>query len=275
MAIVTHGSDLSLAPTITPIVRETGGSVRGALDRLARQGFPAVQLDATLRGIRPRELDRQARRELQAIARRRNLRISGLDLFIPRRHYIEADHMDRAMSATHAAIELAADLGKVPISLSLPTKRLAPELAEAIVEAADGHGVRVAVHDEDQLDALEQWVKAIDQPMLGAALDPAALLTRGYDPAEVAGRFGERLAVARLSDVERGLSGDDLEQGARGESVRCRLGRGELDLMRWRVMVDLASRRTGPVVLDLRGLTDPMGAAVEGKRAWENAAMSL
>lgn len=281
MAILTHGSDLSLAPTITPVVQQVGGTVRAALERIARLGFENVQLDASLRGIRPRELDREGRRELFSAVRRRGLGVAGLELFIPRKHYLDPQHVDRAMSATIAAIELAADLGRVPLSLSLPVRKLADdsaELAGTIVEAADGHGVPIAVHGEDQLDALQGWIDAVDLPALGAAVDPAPLMARGHDPAVIAQRLGRRLTVGRLSDLERGLSDEQHEAGegaGGGETIRCTPGAGELDLMAYRVALDLATSRPGPVVLDLRGLTDPIQAALNARHAWDNAAVSF
>lgn len=287
MVIVSHGSDLSLAPMLTPIMQQGrgGGTVRAAMERLAADGFQAVQLDATLRGIRPRELDRQGRRELLGAVRRRNLRIAGLDLFIPRRHYLDPDHVERAMAATLAGIELAADLGRVPVSLTLPVRRLPAELATTIVESADGHSVRLAVHAEDQLEALQRWVEQVDLPALGAAVDPAALLARGYDPSQVAQRFGKHLAGARLSDVALG-SVDESELEGReeadptlvrrgSESVRCVVGQGELDLLAYRVSLDLATGRAGPVVLDVRGLSEPLHAATAAQRAWDDAAVSF
>lgn len=275
MVILTHGSDLTLAPTIAPVVHQGDGTVRTAMARLARQGFPAVQLDATLRGIRPRELDRNARRELAGVARRRGLSVAGLDLFVPRKHYLDPERVDRALSATLGAIELAADLGRVPVSLTLPAVKLAedqPELIETIVEMADGRGVGLAIHAEEQLESLQRWLDDIDVPSVGAGLDPAPLLARGHDPAVLAQRLGRRLTVGRLSDLERGAGHDDATVG---ETVRCVPGRGELDLTAYRVALDLASSRTGPVVLDLRGLTDPLTAANAGQRAWDDAAVSF
>ncbi|MEX1017712.1 MAG: TIM barrel protein [Phycisphaeraceae bacterium] len=278
MAILTHGSDLSLSPALGPLVRGAGqasGAVRAAVEQLARQGFASVQLDATLPGLRPRELSSRGRRDLLALLGRRNVRPSGLDLFIPRKHYADDAQMDRAVAATVAAIELARDLGRLPVSLGLPVKRLPEPVQTAIVEAADGQGVRLAVHAEDQLDALEQWVDAIGLPSVGVGLDPAALLARGHDPAAVAQRLGHRLAVARLSDVDRAADGDDDEEAGAGETVRCPAGAGELDLIPYRVAVDLAGRRAGPVVLDLRGLARPFDAAAVGKRAWDDAAFTV
>lgn len=275
MAILTHGSDLKLAPTIRPLVRQAGGTVRDALGRLSASGFAAVQLDAAIPGIRPRDLDRRARQDLLAMLGRSSIALAGLDLFIPRRHFILGEHLDRAISATLAAIELAADLGKVPLSLALPVKSLADSTRKTLVEAAEGRGVRLAIHAEDQLEALEAWVNALDLWSLGVAIDPAALLARAADPAAAVHRIGKRLAVARLDDVA--MTG--AEPGAEGgdesfAGVRSFVGEGDLDLDAYRVAVDLAPGRTGPVVLDLRGIENPLAGAVAAKAAWEHAAFS-
>ncbi|MEX0744511.1 MAG: TIM barrel protein [Phycisphaeraceae bacterium] len=270
MAILTHGSDVTLSPALGPLVRPHG-TIRAAIDRLVRLGFHSIQLDATLPGLRPRELSPRGRRDLLALLSRSNVRPAGLDVFIPRKHYTDPNQVDRAMAATTAAIELAHHLGRLPVSLGLPVKRLPDELRTAMIEAADGHGVRLAVHAEDQLDALEAWVGEVDLPCLGAAIDPAALLARGHDPSAVAQRIGKRLAVARLSDLDR--NGADDEDDA-GEAIRCPVGQGELDLIPYRVSLDLAGGRSGPVVLDLRGLVQPFAAAATARQAWDDAAFT-
>lgn len=277
MAILTHGSDLSLAPTIRPIVRQNGGTVREALERLSDAGFTRVQLDAALPGVRPRDLDQRARRDLLALLARRGVGVGGVDLFIPRRHYVEAEHVDRAMAATLAAIVLAADLGRVPLSLALPVRQLSEDARKALVEAADGHGVRLAVHAEDQLDELLAWVAEVDLYVLAAALDPAAFLARGQDPASIVTRLGKRLAVARLSDISGGAEGGD-DAAAVGDiasGVRCAVGEGDLDVVGYRVALDLAAGRTGPVVLDLRGLENALAGAARAARVWSKAAFTV
>jgi hypothetical protein len=262
MAILTHGSDLRLAPTVRPLVAAGDGSVRSALERLARAGFDAVQLDATLAGLRPRDLSKTGRRDLAALMARQSMRIAGIDLFLPRSHYVEAQHLDRALSATLAGIELAADIGRVPVSIALPVKDVADEVKSAIVEAADGHGVRLAVHAEDQIAELLAWLNTVDVAAIGAGIDPAAIVSRGLSAAKVTAQFGKRLAVARLSDAT--LS-----------AVRCLVGEGALDVATYRVTLDLASNRSGPVVLDLRGLELPMAAAKATRAAWEKAAFTV
>ena len=275
MAILTHGSDLSLSPTLTPLVRTTGGTVRKAIEHAAAAGFTAIQLDAALAGIRPRELDSRARKDLLALLARRGVRPTGIDLFIPRQHYTSAQHVDRAMAATLAAIALAADLGKLPLSLALPAAKLPDELKTVLVEAADSHGIRLAIHAEDQLDALSDWITAVDLPALGAAIDPAAMLARGKNPVDVIQQLGQKLTIARLCDVERGSSPDDDEVAAASEAVRCAVGSGDLDVLAYRVAADLASNRAGPVVLDLRGLAAPLQSAVAAKKQWDDAAFEF
>jgi sugar phosphate isomerase/epimerase len=277
MAILTHGSDLTLAPTIGPLVHPepTGdGTIRSALARLAGAGFSAVELDASLPGIRPRELGPRARRDLTALLSRAGLRLAGLELFIPRRHYTQPEHIDRALTATTAAIELAADLGRVPVSLALPVAGMSSDARDALVACADGRGVPLAVHAEDDLEALLTWITRVDLPVLGAGLDPCSVLGSGHDPGAIAQRLGPRLTVARLSDMI-GAPEATKDSAPTVAGVRCPVGQGDLDLVKYRIDVDLAGARSGPVVLDLRGLPDPLGAATAARHAWEHAAFTI
>lgn len=272
MSIITHGSDVSLAPTVRPIVKQLGGSLKSALVKLTEAGFQSVQLDATMAGLRPRDLDRTGRRDLIATLGRRSLRLAGLDLFIPRKHFAEAENMDRAVGAALAGIELAADLGRVPVSIALPVKSLTDETTRTLAQAADGCDVRLAVHAEDQLDELRAWLTGIGIPAVGAAIDPASLIALGHKPVTVASELGAQLAVARLNDfqITAGDEGDDHVAG-----VRCAVGEGELNVMNYRVMLDLARHRAGPVVLDLRNMENALQAAEQGLESWNSATFSL
>jgi hypothetical protein len=267
MAILTHGSDLTLAPTVTPLVRTLDGTVQAAVAKLSESGFRAVQLDGTLAGIRPRDLSVRARKDLLALLTRRGLRLSGLDLFIPRKHFLESQHVDRAMAATLSAVELAADLGRVPLSIALPAKDVDAGVKSALVEAADGHGITLAVHAEDQLDALAAWVAGVDLPCLSIGLDAAALLGLSKSPVDTVHAHARALGAARLADVAQGGDGPG--------GSRCVLGQGELDVLQYRLALDLAKRRTGPVVLDLRGLDDPLRGAISAAKTWDDAAFTV
>lgn len=303
MTILTQGADLSLAPTITPLIKPAGKSLASGLSWLAREGFHAVQLDATLSGIRPRELNHRARRDLISLLTRSSVRLGGLDFFIPRRHYLDEAEVDRAVTSTLATIELAADLGRAPVSISLPVAELSEDIKHALVEAADGRGVTLAVYGslEDQgasrgeSAAVNAWVDAVDLPALGAGLDPVDVIAAGGDAVAVCHRLASRLASARLGD---GKSTAGREDG--GAAMRCGIGEGELDLLSYRLALDLAwggmdlrgdggavstapsrqkargkARGGGPVVLDLRGLAEPMKQAAAARRAWDRAAFAV
>lgn len=258
---------LSLAPTLTPLV-EAGAGVGGAragLVRVAALGFRGVQLDATWPEFRPRNLDRSGRRDLAALLRMRELTCGGLDLFIPRHHFTQAEHQDRAVAAVQGAVDLAAELGRVPVSLTLPLEEGHDPLTTALVDAADRAGVRLAVHGEDRLDELAAWLARMDQPAAGAGLDSAAILLREGDPAAAVHRLAPWLASARLADAQADAD------------LRCPVGRGRLEVMDYRIAADLTRGGDtggglgGAVVLDLRGLVDPVAAARVAKRAWDDA----
>ena len=255
-----HGSDLSLAPTLGPLVRAHGLGIRDALSAVAGAGFGAVQFDAALPGIRPRELDTHARRDLAATVRRAGLATAGVDLFIPRQHLLAPETVDRATDALLAAVGFAADLGRVPLSVALPICDLADDVATAVVSAAETAGVRLAVYAEDQHDDVLAWARSL-HTIAGVGMDPAAHLAANTDPIQTVQRSLDSLTVARLSDTTRGLA----------DGSRLPAGGGDLDVMGYRASVDLAPPRRGPVVLDLRGLDDPLRAMAAGQTAWDRA----
>lgn len=265
MATLSHGSDLTLAPTLGPLINATGKPPKPTLALIAEQGFTSVQLDATLPGLRPRELDTTARRDLIATAMRSGLTIAGIDFFIPAEHYSDPQYIDRAAQAAAAACSLAGDLGRVPVSLNLPIARADASLVQSVLEQADAYGVMLAIHDEGDIDGLKQWLTDDAPPHVGIGLDPAALLIRDRDPSAIAQTMSNHLRVARLSDASQG-------QADGGRQV---VGAGSLDLMAYRVSVDLAPKRFGPVVLDLRGLASPLPAMQNAKTAWDQAAVTF
>ena len=265
MPTLSHGSDLRLAPMLGPVVQATRKPARQAIATIGAGGFPALQLDATLPGLRPRELDTTARRDLVATATRAGLSIAGIDFFIPAEHYGDPQHVDRAVAAAAAACELAGELGRVPVSMNLPVTKIDASLAQVIIDSADAYGVTLAIHDEAGLDGLIGWLNAHALPHVGYGLDPAAVLIRDGDPAGVAQSHSGLLRVARLSDASKG-------QADGGRQV---VGSGSLQVMAYRVSVDLASNRQGPIVLDLRGLAAPVDAMLSAKSVWDNAAVQF
>ncbi|MEM7756072.1 MAG: hypothetical protein AAF297_10600, partial [Planctomycetota bacterium] len=69
---------------------------KAAIGAVSAMGARAIQLDATRAGLRPRDLERSARRDLAATMRREELAFSGVDLWIPPHHFVDPDRADRA-----------------------------------------------------------------------------------------------------------------------------------------------------------------------------------
>ncbi len=105
---------------LAPATGGLGGPLRDALERLRRLGVRAVQLDARDPALRPAGLSSSGRRDLLATLRRRELALSGLDCLLPPRDLTGPATSDRAVEHVLAVIRLAADLGRVPVSMRLP-----------------------------------------------------------------------------------------------------------------------------------------------------------
>lgn len=130
---------------LAPTVASLDADPRRAFVRVREMGFAHVQLSAAQNGLRPRELDQSARRDLLATLRRRELSVSGIDAWIPPEHFLDTAHVDRAVGAVLDAIDLAGDLGRVPVSLGLPGE-LVDAVCSVLVERADHRGVGLAEH---------------------------------------------------------------------------------------------------------------------------------
>jgi sugar phosphate isomerase/epimerase len=247
-----------LAATFAPLLTgNDGDQMRAAMDRIAELGFRFVQLSATHPGLRPRDLDHSARRDLLATFRRRELTISGLDVWIPPRHFLEPEHSDRAVTALHQAIELAADLGRCTVSFTLPYASPASDehgdalklLAEAVSAQADRYGVCVADHAVP--------IVSREGTLIELGIDPAAWIGQGDDPVKAVLTNGTRLASARLCDLLtsglRGPIGDPQER--------------QLDVQGYKVALSVAGY-VQPLIVDTRSWRDGWQGLEQTKRVW-------
>ena len=108
-------------------------------------GLRGVQLSAAQPGIRARDLDRSGRRDLLAAARRNELELSGIDAWMPAETMLDSAQADRVAGELLAAIELAGDLGGLPVSLRLPPTG-ADEVVSALAASAARLGVMLVDH---------------------------------------------------------------------------------------------------------------------------------
>lgn len=240
----------NLGVTIAPL-----GDPAAAIAWASGRSFRGVQLSATQPGMRPRDLGPSARRDLRATLVRHEVVASGIDAFVPATHLVDPRHAERAVEAICAACELAAELGRVSVVVQFPepgadaAESARRDAAIAMISAAaDRVGVSVA----DLSGAPDApW------PPVGMAVDPAAVLASGGDPAASVSRAGTRLVAARVVDQLRsGLRGP---VGLRGE--------GRLDVLAYRIAIDTAGFRGLPVV-DCRQWADPCAGAEACLAAW-------
>jgi sugar phosphate isomerase/epimerase len=233
-----------LAPTLAPLLGRGNLSIKAAFERLSKAGFRTVQLSAAQPGLKPRELDKPSRRDLLATLRRNEMAPSGIDAWIPAGDFVDPQKADRAVDAVHGAVELAADLGRVPVSLIMPAE---DAVSRSLIDHAQHHGVELADHR----------VPPADVDGLGVGIDPAAWLARGDDPARGAMMHAGRLVCARLCDLllsgMRGPIGDPLD--------------GRLDVLAYQVGLSVAGYRRA-VVVDARQWSDPWSGLELTRARW-------
>ena len=221
-----------------------------------RLGFRGVTLSAAQPGLRPRELDRSARRGLLAELRRLELDCTSIDLLLPREHYQQAEHVDRALAATRQAIELADDLGARTVFLRLPPAGddvIAGESGREVAAAAANARVRVV---DVSLDgpAMAAFADGGELPV-AVGMDTAAWLAEGEDPIGGIVRLDDRLGGVRLVDLD-----------GNGTRVPVSMGR-RIDLDAFRTGLEVGGF-DGAVVLDARGWRDPVQGLVQDLEAW-------
>ncbi|MFO0836748.1 MAG: hypothetical protein U0638_17430 [Phycisphaerales bacterium] len=228
-------------------------SPREMIEWIASRGVRFVQLDATMAGIRARELGRSARRDLASLVNRVGLSLSGLDLWIPAAHFVDAANQQRAIDATVGACELAAELRSIlggtgdfagseasfGVSLALHEETPAAVL-DTIGVAASRAGVVVLDH------AWPPRSVSSDSP-IRTGIDPAALIGAGASVSKAVLSASPSPAAFRLSDC-----------AAIG---RVAPGEGSLDLAGYDIALTTLNW-SGAVTLDLRGLREA-GAAVD------------
>jgi len=187
---------------------------------------------------------------MSSLMRRLQLGFSGLDLWIPAAHFANPAFVDRAVSATTQAIELAQDLqslgGASGAVVSIEVDSKADQgVYTAIARAAERAGIRVADHTWPPAASV---LAMPEGSPVGVGVDPAAVLLTGAEAAREVSRLATGPVSARISDLS-----------ATGRVVA---GTGKLNLMEYEVA--LATRGfKGFRVVDLRGVRGQAEAARE------------
>jgi hypothetical protein len=217
-----------------------GATPRDVIEWAASKGVRRVHLDATCAGLRPRELDRSARRDVAAMLRRLRLSLGGIDAWIPPDHFADARHVDRAVAAAVGACQLAGELASLgacdqrpAVSMHL-SSATSPAVRSSLAAAADAAGVMVADHQWPPSEAM-----ALGSP-IGAGFDPAAVLMAGEsDPCRALATLARGVVSVRLSDLS--------------SLGRVPPGEGRLDVLAYEVAVT-TSVPGACLVVDSRGM---------------------
>lgn len=244
------------ALSLSGLSREPGtswaGGPRAAIEWAGGIGYRRLALDLTAAGIRPRELDRSARRGIAALLRRAELAVVGCDLLIPADHFISPGHVDRAIEASIHAIEFARELAALCEARPLITLELPGESeARSIIGAsAEREGVLVAQLSAEEVGR-EGWSRL--------ALNLPAVMGEGGDGAGSIGSQGDSLAQVRITDLVDG--------------VRRPLGTagGKLEPLALVAAIAAASYGACDPVIEVRGIAEQHTAAQTSLSAWPDS----
>lgn len=229
---------------------------RLGLELASRLGFRSVTLSAAQPGLRPRELDRSARRGLLAELRRLELECSAIDLFIPPEHYISTETIDRALDAVRGAMDLASELGAQSVFLRLPAESLDEAMLESTKELNRLAESRVVRLLDVGLSGRVLRSLESDQPIaIGLGIDTASWLADQRDPLEGLITHGAMVGGLRLVDLD--------ETGSRTAPTTG--GRIDLDSLRRALELEVQPRS---VVFDARGWADPVSDSARSLALW-------
>jgi len=221
--------------------------VRTAIGWVGDTGFRSVHLDAASPEIRPRGLDRSARRDLAATVRRAGIGLTGLDLWIPAAHYDDPESADRANAAVSDAVGLAADLAALCgrtnaiVSVTFPAEYAGLEAVGSLAESA---GVIVEDFSIPASGTPEEMTA--HPPAVRPGFDTARAILRGDGPGKAFASWSKKLASLRLNDAD--------------DTGRRTMGTGTLDAHTLGALHTTLIPRL-PMITDLRGLENPERAA--------------
>ncbi len=234
-------------------------SPKAAIEEIHAMGVRAITLDASAPDFRPRTLSRSARRDLAASLRRRELEFTGVDLWIPPEHFVDASNAHRAIDAVSQAAEMSSELATLVggrsrpvVSVLLPTDM---NQTDRLAIGANAQRVGAIISDHQPEFLTQEQTEHVAGISIG--VDPALVLMNGNSPGKAVTHAGEHLASVRLNDLN-----------AMG---RCTVGApgAKLDIKGYAGALIVAGQEW--VTLDVREMPEPSVAYQQARQAWSDA----
>jgi L-ribulose-5-phosphate 3-epimerase len=208
-----------------------GLPLRRALAEATRMGAAGVRVDA-VGDLSPSRLSETGRREFRHLLRSHNLELIALGC--PLRRGLDAaedqqpriEHVRKVMTLSYDLGPRVAivEAGAVPGEKEEERGRLLGESLAALAAHGDRVGATLALETGlESGEALNTYLSRFDSGSLAANLDPANLLTHGFDPYESARALNRR--VVRVSAKDARLV------GASRTAREVPLGHGDIDWM--------------------------------------------
>lgn len=239
-----------------------GDDARAALDVAATNGYSGVAISTNHPQLRPADLSLTARRHFRKILESHHLGLAALRVAVPRSGFADPATIDRSMDNAQAAITMAGDLGITTVALNVgqlgSTKVSRDTLlaaARQLASLATHAGITLALSG-DGTDNLHKLLADLRCPLALANLVPRQSVESGEDPltaaAALAGQIGQLTAA------------DAIRAGSKVRAVE--LGEGQIPWSElWHLLQDQDFH--GPLVVNVRELSDPATAAATAARA--------
>ncbi|MEX0867514.1 MAG: sugar phosphate isomerase/epimerase family protein [Pirellulales bacterium] len=236
--------------------------LRKALHTAAQLGATAIEIDAR-DDLRPADLSETAARQFRKLLKDLNLKLAAVR-FRTRRGYDVADDLDRRITATKQAMNMAYALGSSVVINQIgpiPEPPAAGEvndawtrMTEAVVDMArygDRAGAFLTAGTGTESGTrMVEFIQSLPAGALRVNFDPGQLIVNGFSAAEAVRELGPYIAHVHANDAVRDL--------AQGRGLNVPLGRGAVDYEDLLAHLENHEYR-GYLTITRDGADDPVG----------------
>ncbi len=211
--------------------------LRPALVLASKMGADGVEIDVR-HELRIADFSQTALRQFRKLLDDLGLRVAAL-AFPTRRGLGETEDLERRLLALREAMAFAYKVGarivlhhaeRLPAfseesgEEDEPSTQTLLESLTLLAEQGDRVGARLAIASGAEAQVQSEFFQRLPEGTIGAALHPAALITAGAEPVEVAQQLGERVLYVHAVDAVQEFAGGS------GRATEVELGRGAADM---------------------------------------------